>query len=128
MSFEVVETLANDLLFCMLSSYGYVQGIFPSKLKLVPWYSRPIDILTQSSKDSSAISFMDHEYAAVPADETRHNLVAAKPVALAPFLLTPVMVTNTCSSVLIMEPKLLRAYCVFLVVKENIKVAFIQPF
>lgn len=63
-SFGVVENLAVELLLGTTFIDRWIRGIFPLDLKIVPWQSHPVDILsTQPRKASifSDITFIDKD-------------------------------------------------------------------
>lgn len=112
--FGVVTSVAVDLLLGTSFIHRYVQEKFPSERKLVPWHSRPVDILPQSLMTSNTVLFVDHEYATALAKETRRNVEAALPVTLAPCSHKIVMVTSSFSGHLIIKSRNLRASRAFL--------------
>lgn len=87
----------------------YVRRIFFADRELVSWHSRPVDHPTKSSKIRNTESFTVHKYAKNAAEETPHRVVVSRPVSLAPFLLSPVLLTSTSSDLLAVKSRFLRA-------------------
>lgn len=104
--FEVVDDLAVKLLPVVYQQV--CPSFFTADCKLVPWHSRTVDILIWSLKTHEAVLFVSYAYATAPADGTRGNELAAKPVTLPPCLHTPVMVSRTSSDILVVEPRTLH--------------------
>lgn len=75
------------------------------------------------------MSSADLEYVTAPANQTRHNVVVAKPVAQVPCSQPAVKVASTFSYQLIFEPETLRASCASLQgTRSIIEEAHGQPF
>lgn len=105
MWFEVGKSFEVYHLQEMSSNYRYAKGILSAERKLVQFYLPHIDILKQASKTSNDLSFANLEYATVPVDETRNNVVVAQPVTITPCMHTPIMITSTFLGFLIIKPK-----------------------
>lgn len=99
MCFKVVDNLAIDLLLETSSVDKYIQRIFPAKCRLVPWYSKPVDMIvptTQTHNNATVANHIACQSSSISVDEDAYHKVVvskvSKAVTLASYTHTPELV------------------------------------